>query len=66
MRRAWEKDDLKSFIRANEAFAKLFGLNAPEIVEHEVPDAWRDLFKEFGIRHKAAEKPGNGDGRTAH
>jgi len=60
--------NVTAFCKAMDTRMKLFGLAAPEIVEHQVPDRWRELFREFGIRGSAAEgEPGNGDARkTAH
>ena len=39
---------------------RMLGLHEPQIVEHRVPEPWRELFDQHGIR-----KPGNGDGREA-
>lgn len=55
---AWATENLNAVGKAIELRIKLFGLAAPEVIEHRDGDAWRTFFHEVGINI-----PGNGDAR---
>ena len=50
--------NVAAFSKAVDTRMKLFGLAAPDVVEHRNVDAWKDLLKECGVK-----VPGNGDAR---
>ena len=52
--------ELRTAISALNEQNRMIGLHEPEVIEHKVPEPWRELFDAHGIR-----KPGNGGGREA-
>lgn len=57
---AMNAEELRTAISALNEQNRMIGLHEPQIVEHKVPEPWRELFDAHGIR-----TPGNGDGREA-